>query len=1096
MSSLTIGNELITIASNDNVGIGTINPTSKLTVQGDIDVSGITYTSTLINRTSTAVVAFDSANSNTNRFMNWLNTITNEANRSWWSTSALLFSKITTTLSGSTNYYSDSILLPDGRLIFVPYNAPNVGIFNSSTNTFSLGAIISPEGEAKYAGGVLLPNGLIVFVPYSAANIGIYNPFENTFSVLTGNLTDTNKYYGGVLLQNGYVLFVPNNSQSIGIYNPYEQTYTTRQTDLLIGNNKFRGGVLCPDGKVVFVPKISKYVGVYDYFTDTYDISTPVGTITIEYKQIAAGTGYTMFLSTGGKIFTRGFNSNGQIGTGIVLSNSLTLKFDTINNYFTNIGINIVEIASGETHSIFLTDTGVIYGVGRNSEGQLGIGNFFDTIVPVIITSLAGLNIAKIYCGGYTTMFLTVDGRVYVTGRNTSGELGINTTSNINIPTLLTHFTTTDVQIIDKIACGFLHTLFLTRNKTVYACGLRTNGRLGTASTAAANILLPEKILFSASNNIIDISACNSHSLFLTTTNTVLACGGFTNGKLGTGSTVDIGIPILIQSFINNSISIRQISTGDSHSLFLTSTGTVYVCGYQANGRLGNGSFADAAITIPTLLPSFTNIKQVVAGRDFSCFLKTDGSLYTCGNVANGRLGNSTNINDVGVPTLVTTVSNIDRIIDGSSRYNTFVIQSTTNLVYGFGYNNYGQVCTGGTIDQFVPIQPIFPASFINNIISKVASGIGHTILLEETTGKVYATGVNTNGQLGLSDTNYRAVPYLITKLQDKIINNISCSNSHSLFINNTSETSSDVYACGLNANGQLGTGNLIQQLVPVLTQKCRTLIKNNTYLNIVQVDAGESHSLILTASGAVYGVGRNSEGQLGMGDFVDRTTISVITSLIGIDIEKIYCGQYNSMFIERTTGRVYVTGLNNYGQLGIGTITPMCVATLLTYFSETNLQIITSIACAPVHTHFLTSTGTVFVCGYQANGRLGNNSIDTVTVISTPFQITSLTNIKQISPGNAFTLFLTNAGLVYGTGLNTYGQLGTGNTTQYTVPTLITFFTTQTPPIIINQISGGVDHSLFLTSLGYVYACGLQTNGRLGNNLVSVANILTPIQI
>jgi alpha-tubulin suppressor-like RCC1 family protein len=1099
MSSLTTGNKLITIVSTNNIGIGTKTPTSKLTVGGDIHVPDITYTSTLINRTSTAVVPFDTANSNLTKFTNWLNSITIEANRNWWAnTSSPLFSKITTTLSGSTNYYSDSILLPDGRVVFVPYNAPNVGIFNSRTNIFSLGPVILPAGINKYVGGVLLPDGRVIFIPYNAENIGIYNPVSNTFSVLAGNLTGNAKYYGGVLLPNGYVLFVPNNSTSIGIYNPFQNIYSTAQSGLLIGNNKFRGGVLCPDGKVVFIPKTSSHIGIYDYFTNTYDKNTIVSEInTSGFKQIAGGTGYSMFLSNEGKIFTRGFNTNGQIGTGKVLLNSLTLKFDTINNYFTSNGITIVEAASGETHSIFLTNTGVLYGVGRNSEGQLGIGNYTNITSPVAITLLAGLNITKVYCGQYFSMFLTNTGRVYATGQNQNGQLGINNFSNTNIPTLLTHFTTTDVQIIDKIACGFAHTLFLARNKTVYACGLRTNGRLGTSLTTVANIGLPAKILFSASNNIIDIATCNTHSLFLTDTNTVLACGNFANGKLGTGSVVDIGIPIIIQSFVDNNIQIAQVSAGEAHSLFLTSTGTVYACGLQTNGRLGNNSIATTDIRIPVLLSSFTNVKQVSAAREFSCFLKINGSLYTCGQNANGKLGNGTNTNDVRIPTLITSIKNINSIFDGSSRYNTFVIQSTTNIVYGFGYNNYGQLCTGGINDQLSPIQPLFPANFANINISQVSSGGSHTIFLEETTGKLYATGLNTNGQVGVADLSYRAVPHLIAELNNKIISSVSCGSTHSLFVHKLSETSSDVYACGQNAYGELANGKTVRQTVPVLSQKCRTFINKNTPLSIVQVDAGESHSLFLTNTGVVYGVGRNSEGQLGVGDYVNKTTIVMVHTLLGIDIEKIYCGYLYSMFIERTTGKVYACGQDYWGNLGLGniTFTNTSIASPITFFSENepNPHIITSIACGTNHTLFLTSLGLVFGCGYQGNGRIGNNSSST-SGIYLPVQITGLPTIKQVSVGDTYSIFLANNGSIYVTGNNANGQLGMGNTTEYLVPTLLTFFTTQS--LTVSQISTGWDYTLFLTSTGTVYACGLQTNGRLGNGLTAAANILTPVLI
>ena len=62
-------------------------------------------------------------------------------------------------------------------------------------------------GGNLYQGGVLLPNGNVVFVPFNAMVMGIYNPTEDTFT--EGPSVGTNRYIGGVLLPNGNVILVP-----------------------------------------------------------------------------------------------------------------------------------------------------------------------------------------------------------------------------------------------------------------------------------------------------------------------------------------------------------------------------------------------------------------------------------------------------------------------------------------------------------------------------------------------------------------------------------------------------------------------------------------------------------------------------------------------------------------------------------------------------------------------------------------------------------------------------------------------------------------------------------------------------------------------
>ena len=64
------------------------------------------------------------------------------------------------------------MLLPDGRVVFVPNGAKHVGLYDPSKDAWSNGKDLLPGG---YIGGVLVPDGRVVFVPYTANHVGTYS---------------------------------------------------------------------------------------------------------------------------------------------------------------------------------------------------------------------------------------------------------------------------------------------------------------------------------------------------------------------------------------------------------------------------------------------------------------------------------------------------------------------------------------------------------------------------------------------------------------------------------------------------------------------------------------------------------------------------------------------------------------------------------------------------------------------------------------------------------------------------------------------------------------------------------------------------------
>ena len=81
----------------------------------------------------------------------------------------------------------------------------------------------------------------------------------------------------------------------------------------------------------------------------------------------------------------------------------------------------------------------------------------------------AGDYVTKVACGAYHTSFLTRFNKVYVTGANNLGQLGIDSLeSQVNLPTLVK--TLTD-KFISDIACGE-GSFAITTNGELYIWGL------------------------------------------------------------------------------------------------------------------------------------------------------------------------------------------------------------------------------------------------------------------------------------------------------------------------------------------------------------------------------------------------------------------------------------------------------------------------------------------------------------------------------------------------------------------------------------------------------------------------------------------------
>ena len=127
-------------------------------------------------------------------------------------------------------------------------------------------------------------------------------------------------------------------------------------------------------------------------------------------------------------------------------------------------------MCAGDSHSLFLTNGGVVYSCGNNSFGAIGNANSGESFRPQIISGLSGARIVKINCGRFHSLALTEEGRVFAFGKARDGQLGLGDKNLENqfVPKIITELLGT--KIVD-ISGGRKESFLLASDGRVWACG-------------------------------------------------------------------------------------------------------------------------------------------------------------------------------------------------------------------------------------------------------------------------------------------------------------------------------------------------------------------------------------------------------------------------------------------------------------------------------------------------------------------------------------------------------------------------------------------------------------------------------------------------
>lgn len=353
--------------------------------------------------------------------------------------------------------------------------------------------------------------------------------------------------------------------------------------------------------------------------------------------------------------------------------------------------------------------------------------------------------------------------------------------------------------------------------------------------------------------------------------------GNGTSGQLGNNSNISRCIPGKICC---NRLDWRDVVTSrfsGNHAGALQFAGAVSLWGGNDAYQLGTGT--TTSISQPCFSPGQANnlsafaIKKISIGGGVTSLLNIKNNDVISSNTvlhngfrtafgcnANQRAGiNSTN-------TTITSLFTTLEIINWNhlSHGNGFAVgvgqlggcDDNYHLLV-FGDNTAGQLGTGDTVTRNTPV-------CVSTDWYCVSAGNNHSLGIKRD-GTLWAWGCNSFGQLGNGTTINSSTPIQIGC--DKKWKYVSAGGDFSVAVTCGDATSfhSQIWTWGLNSSGQLGDNTTVNKSSPVQTADLLSSWK--------KVSAGDTHVLALKSDGTIWAWGTNSQGELGDGTTVSKSS-------------------------------------------------------------------------------------------------------------------------------------------------------------------------------------------------------------------------------
>ena len=374
-------------------------------------------------------------------------------------------------------------------------------------------------------------------------------------------------------------------------------------------------------------------------------------------------------------------------------------------------GTGIATFAMGNQYAFFVKKDGTLWACGRNEYGELCDGTTQERAEPIMVmkdvASVAtDYTLGNSHSNGYT-LILKKDGSLWGGGLNDKCQLGDGTKNHQKSGAIKV------MENVSSIATFARRTYILKKNGDLYACGADYNYTSHDYWGWETNYFEPQRILTNLvklaigkrpmaidkngvlyrwgeydsyghfltetkkiTGNVSWASASYDHTLIVKEDSSLWAYGDNTYGQLCDGTQNNISTP---KKIMDNVVFACAQSTlgGAGFSFLIKKDGSLWGCGYNHNGELGNGT--NNYQWEPIKL--FENVDTIASNGYTTYFRKTDGSLWGGGGNPNGILCDGTTEHRQ-IPIMIMRAPDVN--ISFSTSSETLTVGETYNLISGF----------------------------------------------------------------------------------------------------------------------------------------------------------------------------------------------------------------------------------------------------------------------------------------------------------------------------------------------------------------------------------------------------------------------------
>lgn len=262
---------------------------------------------------------------------------------------------------------------------------------------------------------------------------------------------------------------------------------------------------------------------------------------------------------------------------------------------------------------------------GRNSEGQLGVGDSASRCAPSAVAGSFG----QVALGGSASCALSTDGALFCWGNKDNDRLAADL-RGMERPT-----SPLAVQVgrtWESISYGNSHGCVIDAQRRLHCWGANGSGQLGVASVLDST---PDPVVLGS--EFRQVSAGSSHTCALqdTVEGTVVLCWGRNDfGQVGMDSG---GAAVQSPVRVGDRADWEFIAAGAEHSCGLRDGGRLFCWGSNESGRLGVPVGPEQVLGITEVMTG-TRFRDVDIGTDHACAIAENGVLW-CWGEGSPRLG-------------------------------------------------------------------------------------------------------------------------------------------------------------------------------------------------------------------------------------------------------------------------------------------------------------------------------------------------------------------------------------------------------------------------------------------------------------------------